>query len=216
MTTNHENKDSFGRFPVLCVTNRALCPDGFLEQIERIVAAQPAGILLREKDLDEAAYHSLAREVAGICRTGNVPLVVHSHASVARHLECRYLHMTLPALEALSASERANLTGAFELSTSCHSVDDAQIAAALGCKRIIAGHIYETDSKLGLQPRGLTFLKGVCDAVSLPVWAIGGIAPQRFGELADAGAAGACMMSAFMREQDSESLRVIAGHSFTA
>ena len=185
--------------PVLCVTNRALCAGGFLEQIERVASARPAGILLREKDLPEFAYAALARDVGKICQRFDVPLVVHTHVGVARELGCHHVHLTLPMLEAMPEAARTALLGEFELSTSCHSVVDAQRAQALGCTRILAGHVYETDCKPGLEPRGLTFLRNVCATVEIPVWAIGGITPERLAEVEAAGAAGACMMSAFMR-----------------
>lgn len=185
--------------PLLCVTNRALCQGDFLEQVARVAALRPAGILLREKDLDESEYRELATQVDAVCRENGVPLVVHSHWNVAAELGCRHLHLTLSALEALAPDTRANLASSFELSTSCHSIADATRAQALGCTRILAGHVYETDCKPGLEPRGLAFLRGVCRAVDIPVWAIGGITPARLPELKAAGASGACMMSAFMR-----------------
>ena len=188
-----------GALPLLCVTNRALCSGDFLVQMERVVALRPAGVLLREKDLDAAEYALLARRVSGVCEPAGVPLIVHTHVGVARDLGCRHLHLTLPELEALPAEERMKLAGEFELSTSCHSVSDAIRAQELGCARIIAGHVYETDCKPGLEPRGLTFLRNVCGAVDIPVWAIGGITCEKLSELREAGAAGACMMSAFMQ-----------------
>lgn len=185
--------------PVLCVTNRALCQGDFLVQMERVAALRPAAVLLREKDLDEEAYLFLARRVASLCDRAGVPLVVHTHAQIARELGCSYLHLTLPDLERLSETERAQLASEFELSTSCHSVEDACRAVELGCARILAGHVYETDCKPGVEPRGLVFLRAVCAAVNIPVWAIGGVTIDALPELRAAGASGACMMSAFMR-----------------
>lgn len=208
--------------PLLCVTNRALCAggeDGLLRQLARVLElpqaasrpapparrgeasspTRPVAVLLREKDLDAQAYAQLAGRVAKLCRAAGVPLAIHTHAQVARGLECRHLHLTLPVLQALPEAKRTRLAAEFELSTSCHAVDDALQAAALGCTRIIAGHVYETDCKPGLEPRGLAFLRAVCAATLLPVWAIGGVEPCRLPELRAAGAAGACLMSAFMR-----------------
>ena len=185
--------------PLLCVTNRKLCAGDFLAQIERVAALHPAGVLLREKDLLADEYAELARNVFEICRVYAVPLVVHTHAQVARELGCGQLHLTLPTLDSLAPDERRALAAEFELSASCHSVADAMHAQQLGCKRIIAGHVYETDCKPGMEPRGLAFLRAVCAAVDAPVWAIGGVSLDKLGELKAAGAAGACMMSAFMR-----------------
>ncbi|MDO4533604.1 MAG: thiamine phosphate synthase [Coriobacteriia bacterium] len=193
------SRDRSRPLPLLCVTNRTLCPNGLVEQLKRVAAMQPAGILLREKDLPESEYADLARSVAPICHDAHIPLVVHTHANVARELGCCHLHLTLPTLEAMESGMRERLAEEFVLSTSCHSVEDAQCAQRLGCACIIAGHIYETGSKPGLEPRGLAFLQAVCAAVEIPVWAIGGITTSRLAAVQESGAAGACMLSGFMR-----------------
>jgi thiamine-phosphate pyrophosphorylase len=83
------------------------------------------------------------------------------------------------------------------VSVSCHSLEEAK--AARGADMIILGTIFETDCKKGLKGKGLDFLREVCAAVSVPVYAIGGITPHRLPEIKKAGAAGGCMMSYFMR-----------------
>jgi thiamine-phosphate pyrophosphorylase len=80
-----------------------------------------------------------------------------------------------------------------------HSVEEALEAQKLGATYIIAGNIYETDCKRGLPGKGLEYLKAVCDAVSVPVYAIGGITPERFPEISYTGVAGGCMMSGLMK-----------------
>lgn len=159
---------------------------------------RPTAVLLREKDLDARAYAQLARELAPVCAQAGVPLVIHTHVEVARVLGCRHLHLTLPVLAALAPGELQELAAEFELSTSCHSATDAVRAAECGCARIIAGHVYETGCKPGLEPRGLAFLRAVCAAVDIPVWAIGGVTPARLSDLRAAGAAGACIRSPYM------------------
>ena len=81
-----------------------------------------------------------------------------------------------------------------------HSVEEAVEAQNLGASYITAGHIYATDCKKGLAPRGLEFLKEVCDSVTIPVYAIGGIDVDgtRRDEVKMCGAAGSCIMSGMM------------------
>ena len=71
--------------------------------------------------------------------------------------------------------------------------------APLGADYVFAGNIYETECKAGLAGRGLAFLKEVCDNTCLPVYAIGGMTPDRLPDVLEAGAKGACMMSGFMK-----------------
>ena len=85
------------------------------------------------------------------------------------------------------------------IGASCHSTDDAITAAEYGASYITAGHIFPTDCKKGLPPRGLDFLREVCQNVDIPVYAIGGISPENFSQVMEAGASGACVMSGFMK-----------------
>ena len=78
-------------------------------------------------------------------------------------------------------------------------MEDMREAVAAGADRIILGTIFETECKKGLRGRGLSFVKEICDVCPVPVFAIGGIKTDNLREVMDAGAAGGCMMSGFMR-----------------
>lgn len=62
------------------------------------------------------------------------------------------------------------------------------------------GHIFATQCKPGLPPRGLALLKEVCTHSPIPVYAIGGITLANLPQVLEAGAAGGCMMSGFMKQ----------------
>lgn len=184
---------------IICVTNRTLCDDVFLQRIERIAAAHPAGIILREKDLSESVYQALAAKVMEICKVYDVPCILHSFVDVAIALHAAAIHVPLPVLREMTAEEKAHFT---MIGASCHSVEEAVEAETLNCTYITAGHIFETDCKKGLAGRGLAFLETVCKTVSVPVYAIGGITEETMCAVRAAGASGACTMSGFMKCQD--------------
>lgn len=85
------------------------------------------------------------------------------------------------------------------IGTSVHSVEEAVRAERLGASYLFAGHIFETDCKKGLAPRGLSFLEEVCKSVSIPVYALGGINDQTEPLVRKTGAEGACRMSDYMK-----------------
>lgn len=187
--------------PLIVVTDSATCPRPLAEQIERLAKLtklRPQAVILRAKSLDKAAYRTLALEVQQSCEAAGIPLILHSDWQLARELGVKRLHLPLALLRQLPTCERAHFTW---LSTSVHSVEEAIEAQALGATVLIAGHIYTTQCKAGLAPRGLGFLQSVCRAVSLPVYAIGGIGfdAAQHAELKANGARGACVMSAYMR-----------------
>lgn len=187
--------------PLIAVTDSASCPRPLPEQIERLAKLtelRPQAVILRAKALDKAAYRTLALQAQQSCEAAGIPLILHSDWQLARELGISMLHLPLALLRQISEYERAYFTW---LSTSVHSVGEAQEAQALGATMLIAGHIYTTQCKAGLAPRGLSFLQAVCSTVSLPVYAIGGIGfdAAQHAELKANGARGACVMSAYMR-----------------
>ncbi|MDD6588875.1 MAG: thiamine phosphate synthase [Anaerobutyricum hallii] len=181
---------------ILCITNRKLCKDDFLKRIQIIAAAQPKAIVLREKDLSEEAYTILAEKVMHICEKYSVPCILHSFAKAAMALNVKAIHMPLPLLRKMTPQEKNH----FEIiGASCHSLEEAKEAERLGCTYITAGHIFLTDCKKGLPGRGLTFLQNICENVSIPVYAIGGISNENINDVRQTGAAGACIMRGFMK-----------------
>ena len=189
---------------VVAVTNRSLCHRPFLEQLEMVCQTLPAFIILREKDLPEQEYQELAAQVLDLCNSYEVPCVLHTYPDVARALNCNSIHLPLPLLRKY-AHELKSFT---QIGSSVHSVEDAIEAEKLGATYVTAGHVYVTDCKKGLAPRGLDFLKNVCQSVSIPVYAIGGIqldadthkiASTQAEEIASCGARGGCIMSGMMQ-----------------
>ena len=78
-------------------------------------------------------------------------------------------------------------------------MEDMQFAVSSGATQIVLGTIFETECKKGLKGKGLDFVREICEACPIPVYAIGGISMERLSQVMDAGAAGGCMMSGFMR-----------------
>jgi thiamine-phosphate pyrophosphorylase len=197
---------------IICVTNKSICEKNgvlFFEQIKKVAEARPLAIVLREKDLSLEEYRELAGKVSKMCReVENSRLIIHNFYELILEdetdlaNELSYLHMPLWKLGELYNNQpdeyarlREKLVG---LGASCHSVEDAKLAEKLGCTYIIAGHIYNTDCKKGLEGRGLSFLRDVVESVTIPVYAIGGITPENVDDVRNAGASGACIMSSSM------------------
>ena len=186
---------------ILCVTNRSLCHEDFLQRIRKIAACQPKGIILREKDFSEEAYKALAENVMQICKQNDVPCILHSFIDAALLLGAEQIHLPLHILRGMEEEKKKQFRS---IGASCHSVAEAQEAARLGCTYITAGHVFVTDCKKGLAPRGLAFLQEVVESVAIPVYAIGGITKEKMPRILETGAAGGCMMSGFMQLKNHE------------
>lgn len=199
---------------IIAVTNRRLTLRPLGAQVERVCRYHPKAVILREKDLPEYEYTTLAREITEICKAYDVPCILHTYVNTAKHLSCPAIHLPLPLLReyadrllqakavpsSLPKTQEAILSSITTIGTSIHSVEDALEAERLGASYLTAGHIYATDCKKGIPPRGTRFLREVCQSVSIPVYAIGGIKPddRQIAEVMSCGAAGGCVMSGMM------------------
>ena len=76
---------------IIAITNRHLCSRPFMEQLERVCKLHPHAIVLREKDMPEAEYLSLARDVIALCKKYDVQCMLHSFINVAMELEHIYI-----------------------------------------------------------------------------------------------------------------------------
>lgn len=171
----------------------------YLKQIERIAASDVRAVILREKDLPENVYETLARRVVSICETHKKECILHTYINVALRMEIYRIHLPLALLEKTAADSPEILKKFHVIGSSVHSIDEAERAYRMGATYITAGHVYVTDCKRGLAPRGVSFLKSVCEAVPIPVYGIGGINKNNIQEVLDAGAAAGCIMSGAMK-----------------
>lgn len=175
-------------FKIICVTNRKLCDD-FLTRIDAL-NRNGAEIILREKDLPETEYEELAKKVISVCPD----VTLHTYTVTAKRLGVNKIHIPFSMLK--------GDMGFKTVGVSVHSAAEAVTAEKMGADYVTAGHIFATDCKKGLAPRGTGFLTEVVNAVNIPVYAIGGITPENIALIRGTGAAGACIMSGFMQCED--------------
>ena len=179
-------------FKVICVTQAELAKD-FLSQLERICISGADRIILREKHLSCEEYKTLAQKVIPICRQHGTPLSLHSFTDTAIELGCDSIHLSYE--DFISGKGRSfHTTG-----VSVHSSEEAVIAEKNGASYLIAGHIFPTECKKNLPPRGTDLLREIYTTVSIPVCAIGGINAENVHLIKQSGASGACIMSGLMK-----------------
>ena len=169
-----------------------------MSRIKKIATWKPSAIILREKDLPPEEYRRLALNVIKICESHDVPYILHKYFEVAIKLGAKKIHLPLPVLREMSAADKKffNVIGA-----SCHSLEELREAENLGCTYVTAGHIFATDCKKNLEPRGINFLMKLRDAAKVPIYAIGGINAENISQVQSAGVSGACIMSGFMTSE---------------
>ena len=188
---------------VIAVTNRKLCTDNFVLRVREILSAEPFEVILLEKDLSDDKYCQLVKEIVAD-NNGYKKVLALNCPEIALEMGIENVHLTMQQL-----MEHGRPSFIKRAGVSVHSAEEAETAQKLGADYLIAGHIYATDCKKGVPPRGIEFFRGVCESVDIPVFAIGGISENNFNEPLENGGTGVCLMSEFMKcENPYERVRI--------
>ena len=195
------------------ISNRKLCENENLEkQIEKIFLAYEKKIILkkfeivaltlREKDLNKNEYLKLIEKIYPICQKYKINLILHQNYDL--NLDDKYkidgIHLSYSIFKSLNQNIKAELIKKYKrIGVSIHSLEEAKDVESLGASYVVAGHIFETDCKKGLEPRGLKFVEDLSSALSIPIFAIGGIDEKNSQSVINSGAFSVCMMSSIMK-----------------
>ena len=115
--------------------------------------------------------------------------------------EARETRMACPA--GTVRTVRDNLPAGTLIARSTHSVKAALEAEADGVDFITFGPVFDTPSKASYGPaQGLRALAETVRAVTIPVFALGGVTPGRAGQCLEAGAHGVAAISAVLSQPD--------------
>ena len=172
--------------------------------IAALQAAAQAGIKavqLREKDLTPRECYALAEEARGVLATTGTRLLINDRADIACAANLDGVHLTTTSLTPKAA--RCCLREGSLVGVSTHTLTEARFAEQFGADFITFGPVFPTPSKARYgAPRGLDELRQICAAVTLPVFALGGITSDRIPACLDAGAHGVAAISALLDVDD--------------
>lgn len=187
----------------MLITNRALAIQPIEVIIEESCQSGARLVQLREKDLDGKPLFNLAQSLRATTARYGAKLIINSRLDIALAASADGLHLPENALPVQTVRRFfSSLVG-----RSVHGVAGAIEAEQSGADYLVFGHIFQTPSK-AIEPRGLNALREVCDSVTIPVYAVGGITPERARACLDAGAFGVAAMNAVM---SANSVRKIVG-----
>ena len=129
---------------------------------------------------------------------------VHNFADFALSAGERNLWLPLGVLRSFSAAHGAEFLCANlkKLVASCHSEAEVREALELGANAICLSHIFATDCKAGLAPKGLNLIRAVREFFAGEIYALGGITPRNFASVLRAGADRIAVMSPAMAVRD--------------
>ena len=157
-------------------------------------------VQLREKNLDREVFLAEAKEIQKLCKEYGVPFVVNDEVSIAKDIDADGVHVGQSDMEAMDV--RKILGPDKIIGVSAQTVEQAIIAEKHGADYLGVGAVFTTGSKDDADDVSHETLKAICEAVSIPVIAIGGITKDNVAELAGSGICGVAVISAIFGQKD--------------
>src|SRR5262245_6316530 len=184
---------------IYVISDRRLRPDlDPLEMMTRMACCGADMMQVREKDLPAGALLSLCRRAAGAARA---EVYVNQRVDVALSAAARGVHLPADGLP-VRAVRRA-WGGVLRIGVSTHSRAEAVAAQDAGADYITCGPVFDTPSKRAYgPPLGVDALREAVEAVSIPVFAIGGIHAGNVAQVARVKVAGVAMIAAVIGSDD--------------
>ncbi|KEO81674.1 thiamine phosphate synthase [Tumebacillus flagellatus] len=193
---------SEARFQLHVITDGKRQANDLHAIVERAVKGGADVIQLRYKSAPALDLYTLAQAISPTIQAAGAGLLINDRVDVALAVEAQGVHLAAKSLPISSA--RPLLQPHQLVGCSVHSVEEAIQAEQTGASYITYGHIFATNSKPGLPPRGVDALRQVVEAVNIPVLAIGGITKDNLEEVLAVGVAGIAVIGAVMADEDPE------------
>ena len=185
------------------VTDRAWTGKQTLyQQVEAALKGGVTCVQLREKELDQAAFLQEAKELCALCRRYGVPFIVNDNVEIAIACKADGIHVGQEDMAAGEVRRRAGED--MILGVSVHTAEEARQAVRDGADYLGLGAVFPTSTKTDAKPMTKETLQAICDAVEIPVVAIGGINRDNLLNLAGSGVDGVALVSAVFSAEDIE------------
>jgi thiamine-phosphate pyrophosphorylase len=165
--------------------------------VDECLAAGLRAVQVREKDLGAAELAFVCRRLRALTLDRRALLIVNDRVDVALAVGADAVQRTSTSLPVEDI--RAIADKRLRIGVSVHSLAEAVEAELKGADWVVFGPVYDTPSKRPYgPPQGLERLERVAREVRLPVIAIGGITPERVGEVLRTGARGVAAISSIV------------------
>ena len=185
------------------VTDRAWVGEQTLyQQVESALKGGATCVQLREKQLGDADFLQEAIQIHALCQQYGVPLFINDNVDVAVKCHAEGIHVGQEDMAAAQVRQRVG--DGMMIGVSVHSVEEALEAVRHGADCLGVGAAFSTHTKADVDvlPEGM--MKAICDAVDIPVVAIGGIHKDNILQLRGTGVDGVALVSAIFSAKDIE------------
>ncbi len=185
--------------PCMLVTPSPEDGSGFLMTLERRLAEGREFVQFRAPALPERQYGIVARKVIRLCREYGARVVLNAEPELARQLGADGAHLSGAKLGKLA---RRPLPQEFLVGASCHEATDIRRAAQRSLDYVVLGAVRPSASHPGREPLGWETFAELAAGSSVPVYAIGGLAPAELETVRTHGGYGLAAMRALWQETE--------------
>lgn len=183
------------------VTDRSWLGDHSLaSQVEESLINGVTFLQLREKKLDHQSFLKLALEMKELAHYYNVPFVINDNLDIAIKSDSDGVHI---GQDDISIQEARRIIGKDKiLGVSVGTVEEAILAEQRGADYLGVGAMFSTNTKENTRDISFETLKNICESVTIPVVAIGGINNENILSLKGSGIHGVAVISAILAQKD--------------
>lgn len=183
------------------VTDQSWCKDTtLLKQVEEALEGGVSCVQLREKELEEKTFLEEAIEMKTLCQKYQIPFIINDNVEIALACKADGIHVGQNDMEANNV--RALVGNEMILGVSVQTVEQAILAQKNGADYLGVGAVFNTSTKLDAADVSYETLKAICEHVSIPVVAIGGINERNMSLLKESGIDGVALVSAIFASED--------------
>ena len=170
------------------------------EQVEAALQGGATCVQLREKHLDRETFLQEARDLVQLCHRYGVPFIVNDEVDIAVECGADGVHVGQEDMKA--ADVRAKVGPQMMIGVSAHTVEEALEAVKTGADYLGVGAVFSTSTKTDVSVLSMETLRAICNAVKVPVVAIGGISEHNLMQLSGSGVDGVAVVSAIFAAED--------------
>lgn len=172
------------------------------EQVEQALRGGATCVQLREKELNAEDFLAEARQIKVLCARYGVPLIINDNVALAMEVDADGVHV---GQEDMDAQDVRGLIGPGKiLGVTAKTVEQAKKAQRNGADYLGSGAVFGSNTKQNAKPMTKALLQSICQSVTIPVVAIGGIHRGNIASLAGTGIRGAAVVSGIFAAADIE------------
>ncbi len=172
------------------------------QQVEEALRGGATMVQLREKELQGEALEQEAREILALCRQYGVPLLINDDVMLAKKIGADGVHV---GQDDMSAAKARELLGEDAIiGVTARTVEQALAAQEAGADYLGSGAVFGTSTKKDAKPMDPAYFQQICESVSIPVVAIGGVTLDNIRELEGRKMSGFAIVSGIFAAEDIE------------